>query len=1064
MFGYVNLPRRTNPEVEIPYIFISTILPGAKPEDVEQLVTVPIEDAVEGIDRVDRVTSTSSDNVSFVVVEFESSVEPKEAREEVQPDNASDPTVMDLDFENFPVWTFTVTTQEDMATLIRFSKELKDRLEEEDEVNSAAVSGIETQEFQIWIKPETINELKLDPASLASVIRGQTTSYPGGSVISGGVTHGVSLEKAVNSVEGLRQVEINVDDQIVKLGDVATVMERATPNQSKAYYADAQVSNQRSVTFSVFKRTGADLDVAAREAKTAADEVIDKYEGRFSLKTVVDFDEMIAKQFDDLFNDFFTSVGLVFLTLFLFLGVRQATIAALVIPISFLFTFGAIHAMGLSLNFLTLFSLLLAQGMIVDDVIVMISAMTDYYKTGKFTPAQSGLLVWNDFIAPTLTSNLTNVWSFLPMLITAGIIGEFIKSIPLVVTTALIGSTAISLLVTIPLMVVILKPNFPKRVVWSLRLLAIGLVLALIFNWLGENRLVSIAVMALMAFGWIAWLTGREAVTQGWSLVKNSPSTTYFKGGKPKGKNINEKIQNGFFSVKGLVGRYKRILLKILETKGNRRKAVIIVVMFSLFSYLLVPLGLVKNEFFPSADAEQIYVGLELPAGTALEITTIEALKLMEELRQIPQVDYVIAEVGSPVENTFVTSVSGGESNKVRFSLKLPPRADRDKSSIELAQEIRETYEGYQAGKIVVAEESGGPPAGEDVQITLLGDDLAILEEKADEVVAFLDGLPGAVDADKSVDPGISQIVFVPDRKKIEEAGFSMGQIGMWMRSYLSGMQVTEERFGGEDKQEIVIRIFNQVVDADQMMGLSIPDRDGEMVPLSMMGEFKLSASPVQIQREDGDRAITITASAAPGFNIPQLGQELETFANESLDLPEGYSWKTGGANEENQESVNSLIQAMGIAAILIAATMVVELASFRKSLIVMLVIPLAVSGVFILFSITGTPISLPALIGVLALFGIVVKNSILIVDKININVSVGIPFKEAVADGASSRLEPIIFSSVTNFIGLLPITISDPLWRGLGGAIISGLLFSGTIMLFFIPVVYYMWFAPSRE
>ncbi len=170
--------------------------------------------------------------------------------------------------------------------------------------------------------------------------------------------------------------------------------------------------------------------------------------------------------------------------------------------------------------------------------------------------------------------------------------------------------------------------------------------------------------------------------------------------------------------------------------------------------------------------------------------------------------------------------------------------------------------------------------------------------------------------------------------------------------------------------------------------------------------------------------------------------------------------WETGGANEENAKSMQSIVQAMGIAVVLIAGTLVVELRSFRKAAVVMLVIPLAISGVFILFSLTRTFLSFPAMIGILALFGIVVKNSILIVDKINVNVEIGIPFPEAVADGASSRLEPIIFSSVTNFIGLLPITILNPLWRGLGGEIISGLTFSGTIMLFFIPVLYYMWFA----
>ncbi|HEX7017874.1 MAG TPA: efflux RND transporter permease subunit [Patescibacteria group bacterium] len=1067
IFGYINLPRRTNPEVEIPYIFVSTILPGANAEDVEQLVTVPVEDAIEGLDRISRLTSTSSNNSSFVVVEFEASVSPKDAREDVQaavdtvnlPANALDPNVMDLDFENFPVWTFTVTSDADIATMTRFAEEMQETLEDESLISRASVTGLELQEFQILIKPEFLNQIGLDPSQLARKISSQTTSYPAGLVDGHGTNHGVSLDPVIESVEQLRQVQITVDGQTYTLGQIATVMERSAPNQGKAFYGDAEVTGQRSISFSVFKQTGANLDEAAADAKRAAAEVVAEYDDRFTLKTIVDYDELIQKQFDDLFNDFFTSIALVFGTLLLFLGIRQATIASLVIPISFLFSFGAVHALGYSLNFLTLFSLLLAQGMIVDDVIVMISAMTDYYKTKKFTPTETGLLVWRDFITPTLTSNLTNVWSFVPMLITSGIIGEFITSIPVVVIIALVGSTAISLLVTIPLMVMILKLEIPSRVVWFSRVLAVLLLAGVLGRFLWGNSWALLAVAGVLIFAVVAALTWREVLAALLTLSQKSrmAQNSYFS-------NITTHIQTGFFSIKGVVSAYKQVLISILATKGGRRKTIFAVVVFSLFSYMLVPLGFIKNEFFPSVDQEQLYVGLELPIGTNIETTTNEGFRLLEELRHVPEAEYVIAEVGSPVENNFISSVAGGESNKVRYSLKLPPLEDRDRTSMEIAQSLREKYKKYAEGKVVVTEVEGGPPTGADLQITLFGPELNVLELKADELITYLDSLEGAVDADKSIKPGVSQIVFVPDLKLLEENKLSVDQVGSWLRTYLSGMQVTEERFDGEEKKEVIIRLSEETISPETLAGITIPNSDDVQVPLLSVGSLKLSASPTRIEREGGERSITITAAVATGYNVIELGQKVEAFADTDLNLPAGYTWKTGGVNEENQKSINSMIQAMGIAAILIAATMVVQLQSFRKALIVMLVIPLAVSGVYVLFALTGTPISLPALIGVLALFGIVVKNSILIVDKINANIEVGIPFREAIADGASSRLEPIIFSSITNFIGLLPITISDPLWRGLGGAIISGLTFSGLIMLFFIPVVYYVWFASEYE
>lgn len=189
----------------------------------------------------------------------------------------------------------------------------------------------------------------------------------------------------------------------------------------------------------------------------------------------------------------------------------------------------------------------------------------------------------------------------------------------------------------------------------------------------------------------------------------------------------------------------------------------------------------------------------------------------------------------------------------------------------------------------------------------------------------------------------------------------------------------------------------------------------------------------------------------------------MEKYASR-LRLAEGYSWKTGGVNEENQKSVLSILQAMVIAFILILITMVLQFQSYRQAIIVLMVIPLAVSSVFIVFAITGTPLSFPALIGILSLFGIVVTNSMFIVDKININLKEKMPFKEAIADAGASRLEPILLTKLNTILGLVPITLSNPLWQGLGGAIISGISLSSFIMLLFIPSVYYLWFKPESE
>jgi multidrug efflux pump subunit AcrB len=233
-------------------------------------------------------------------------------------------------------------------------------------------------------------------------------------------------------------------------------------------------------------------------------------------------------------------------------------------------------------------------------------------------------------------------------------------------------------------------------------------------------------------------------------------------------------------------------------------------------------------------------------------------------------------------------------------------------------------------------------------------------------------------------------------------------------------------------------------------------------VPLLSLGSLSIKSNPTLITRENGKRTISVTASVTAGYSATVKNAGLDKYVN-SLNLPPGYSWATGGVNQQNDQSVESILEAMVLSFMLIVITMILQFSSFRKALIVMLVIPLSISGVFIVFGITQTPLSFPALIGILALFGIVVKNSILIVDKINQNRRAGLLFKDAIIDAAESRMEPIALTSFTAIIGLIPITLSNPLWQGLGGAIIAGLIFSGSIMLFFIPVIYYYIFQGSE-
>lgn len=495
------------------------------------------------------------------------------------------------------------------------------------------------------------------------------------------------------------------------------------------------------------------------------------------------------------------------------------------------------------------------------------------------------------------------------------------------------------------------------------------------------------------------------------------------------------------------------------------------VMIFSVFSYLLFPLGLVKNEFFPKTDENQLFVSLELPKGTNLSTTQQESAKMLDQLRTLPQPQFITASVGSVFTQDFGSG--GGDTNNVLFTIVLPDRHLRNQTSSDVATQVRQMFNGYQQGKVVVSEVSGGPPAGADLQIKLLGDDLNILDQKADQLTKYLSTLPGVQSSDKSIKSGTSKLVFVPDLAKLAENNLSQDSLGLWLRTYASGFTTTKLRVNESDslaesaafskQRDITLRVGSDSNLVENINVIQIPTAQGS-IPLTTLGSFKIVSNPTLITREDGNRTMSVTAGVIAGNSVSTLNQDLEKYADSELKLPAGYSWKTGGVNEENQRSVNSILLAMILSFLLIITTLVVQFSSFRKAMIVMLVIPLSISGVFIIFALTNTPLSFPALIGVLALFGIVVKNAILVVDKISQNLKIGMEFQEAIVDGSVSRLEAISLTSIATIAGLIPITLSDPLWRGLGGAIIAGLTFSGTIMLFFIPVVYFLIFRPQNH
>lgn len=1054
VYSFQTLPRELNPEVNIPIVSVGTALPGANPLDVETLITEPIEQEVVSVTNVKKVTSNSTEGFSSVVLEFNSGVDPDKAladtKEKVDlvtdlPEDATVPRVQKLDFNDQPVLLVAVTGQVDTHSLSRLVRELADDLETDQRIKRVDLIGVEEQEITIDLNPTTLQNLGITAQTVLQAISAADVKIPAGTVTVNQTEYQLSVDNDVTTIQLLRDLVIAVDDDTVRLGEIADIYFQAASDTSFAEYVDTEQNIYNAVQLAVYKSENATIVETADTANEKIAEYLEEYP-QFSSVVVTDYSADISEEFETLGANFRDTIILVFLTLLLFIGFRQASIASLSIPLTFLSAFIIMNLTGITLNFLSLFSLLLALGLVVDDAIVIVQAVHRYSQ--KFTdPMETGLLVFRDFVIPIWTTTLTTVWAFLPLLLATGILGEFIKSIPIVVSATLLSSTTVAVLLNLPFTVLLADVKWPQ---WlkTAGVLAVVVFLTVIFGQSLQHSQWWPAWLLL----WLVWLGTLWLIRSRLGTLASSARKRVATAIPKSVRNYNfaEKFQSGFINFDVVVKRYRNLLYRILKRKRNRWMVYLSVVIFTFTSIGFVVTGLLPAEFFPATDLEYVYVGVEGPPGWPEERTVTVLNQVRDEvIEEVPEYSELFIETGSSVPLAAEGGSNGPHTGFV--TINLPNREARDRSSIEIAEHLRGVFDGFNQAKISVIELDGGPPAGADLQVNIFGSDLEVLEEISQEFIARLEAMPEAINVDTSLKQSPGQIKIDLNAQELAERGLTPAEVGSWLRTAVTGTEATTIQIDDEEV-EVQVRLADSSLSLSTLRNIVLPTRFGSY-QLAEVADFNLETSPTSIEREDETRVVRVTA-AANDVAVPELLAEFEEQV-ESYELPIGYYWTVGGANEENQESTQSIVQAMGISIVLILLTMVLQLNSFRKSSLVLMVIPLAVAGVIFNFTLFRIPLSFPALIGVLALFGIVVNNAIMLVDKINQNLQIGLNQIDSVVDACSSRIEAIFFTSLTTTMGLLPITISDPLWRGLGGAIIAGLSVSGTLILLLLPTAY---------
>lgn len=1075
IYSFIKLPLESNPEVRIPIAVVITAYPGASPADVEELVTKKIETKISGLKDLDSLTSSSANSVSSITVEFNAKANLDDSIRKLQdsvnniksdlPDDASEPIVKEISFDDTPIFSISLAGPYSGFELRSFAEDIQDELEKITGVREVIISGGDEMEFEIAYDPEKLIFYNISAEQANQVVKAANIAFPAGTFEGVEFSYPVRTDAKFYDAEKLSNLPLMHSENggLVLLKDVAKVEAKAIKKTVYSRFSSNGSAPQNSVNISIIKKTGGSIVDTADLVKSKINEMLLSMPAGLHYDTSLDSAELIKEDFNRLKHDFFLTLALVVGILILIIGFKEAFVAGLAVPLVFFATFGVMLLTGITLNFLSMFALILALGLLVDDAIVVVSATKQYLKTGKFTPEEAVLLVLNDFKVVLTTTTLTTVWAFLPLLSASGIIGEFIKSLPITISVTLVASLIIALLINHPLAAVLERIRLTKKLFFSylILMLAVGAWLASQGKLWGYAVFAIILIIFVYLMRWYFKKGGKEKLQINWELKEKEWADDEMI--KIKLRHIEEnceadwwqKIGHGVFNLNKILPVYEKYLCKLMATKKRRFATLSGVVIAFLLAVSLPVSGLLPSEFFPNADYDNLWVNIEAPAGTNLDVTDKIVKEVEEKLLAYKEIKSFSTLVGSSGVQDGFSSSSGSPGNRAQITITLVDAKQRNIKSYDWGDLLRKDLSGIKGADISVSWQSAGPPSGSAFEAQIKGDDLQTLDKIASDLKPLLTSIKGVVNADISIKASPADYTFKLDPAKLELYNLNAAYVGSVLRLAISGTEVTTILQDGKEIKVMATFDQNKIPNLESIGNLQIINLRNQSVFLKDVAEVKLEPSVDSIDRLDQKRTILLSAAVNSSNRPNEVLAEFQKKVSSEYDFPTGYEISYGGQNEQNTESVLSIIRAMAIAGLLIVSTLIVQFNSYKKALIVLATIPLALIGVFFGLTIARLSLSFPGLIGIVALFGIVVKNAIILVDKINLNLKSGIPFENAIIDAGKSRLEAIVITSICTIAGIIPITLSDETWMALGGAIIFGLMLSSFLTLFIVPVLF---------
>ncbi len=1074
---YFNLPKEQFPDIKVPQIYVQTIYFGTTPADIENVINKPIEKQLKTISGVKRIKSNALQDVSVILIEFNPDVKVEAALQKVRDavDKAkrdlpqkldSGPTAQDVNFSEFPIMNINLVGNFPLAKLKDYAEQLQDEIESYPEITKVDIVGTLKREIQINLDLYKMQAAGLTFYDIQSTIQGENVNISGGELNVDNVRRTIRVKGEFSTVEQMRNIQIRSSTgATVRLGDVADVIDSSEDRQDFA-----RLDGKSVVTLNVVKRAGANVIAVSERIEALLEKYrSDRFPQGLEVRVTADTSERVKSSIADLVNTVVLGFIFVVIVLMFFMGVRDAIFVGLSVPLSALIAFIPLWFSGFTLNTIVLFAFLLGLGIVVDDAIVVIeNAHRLFNRFKNLSVKEAVALAASEVFLPVLSGTLTTIAPFFPLLFWPGIVGEFMKYLPITLIYTLFASLIVAYVMNPVFAITFMKRHEEQDIDTSFR----GI----------QRPLIIMAIIAVPAY-FINVGVGNFIVLMAILYVFNHFVLT------PK---IIMPFQDG------ALPRFKQAYRNLISwVIVGYRPVYAVLSMFGVLIMTFVLLGIVKPKviFFPSGDPDFIYVYNVMPVGTDARLTDSVTKVLEKKVFAVIKrnkaekaINSVISNVGKNAGDPFNPDRSA-TPQKSKITVAFVKAEERgDISSVKLLEEVRKELQGIPGSEISVQRENNGPPTGKPISVEIAGDDfdqlISIEKEVRKRITAAR--IEGIEELKSDLITNKPEIIVDVDKVKAQREGISTSQIALAIRTALFGAEISKFR---DDKDEYPIQLRLKADDRNQiekLLSLNITYRDMNMggvlrqVPLNSVASVSYSTTFSQINRTNLQRIITLGSEVLNGYNANEIVAEIQSKVIDQMDVPSGYTVKMGGEQEAQQETGTFLAGALVAAVLLIYLILATQFNSVIKPVIIFVTILLSFIGVFLGFMAFGMTFSiLMSGVGIIALAGIVVKNGILLIEFTDELRSRGYELKAAIVEAGGVRLTPVLLTASAAILGLVPLALGVSLdfvtlftelnphlffggesavfWGILAWTIIFGLSFSTVLTLVIVPCLYYI-------